>query len=193
MNIDLGNEGGGGPYLAWSAKGTEDGQIDPRTFYLRESDGKTPVDAKKGMVLDLSTLKTGWCHSEGAAGVAPNWQWNQSPSLMAASPGKDWKKGMSIRVGLPGGKSATWEQSGQAAWLALTHLAPQLSEKHDPNQLPKVKLVAADPVKFTKGATVVPKLDIDAWIDRPESLMAEGVAVATEPEPASPPSDDDLF
>ena len=100
FEIDLANDGISGPFFQWSANGTKDRVISPATFYIRDGGDKTPVDAEKGLVLDLATLKTGWCRSDGVAGVPPEWKWNPSPSQMMASPGEGWKKGISIRVAI---------------------------------------------------------------------------------------------
>ena len=89
--LDTGGNGANGPFLQWSARGTQDGAINPKSFYIRSSDGKTAYDASKGMVLDIEKMKTGWQKSEGIAGVAPEWKWNHSVSQMMQSPGEEWK------------------------------------------------------------------------------------------------------
>ena len=72
--LDLGSDGSSGPFLAWSARGTQDGQIGPKTFYIRDGGHKEEVDVSKGMILDIEAMKTGWQRSEGMAGVAPEWR-----------------------------------------------------------------------------------------------------------------------
>ncbi len=188
FNIDLGNSGGGGPFLAWSALGTRDGAVPALSFYLRDGASKEPFDTEKGMVLDIDALKTGWQHSEGAVGVAPQWRWNASVNLMMAKPGDDWKKGFSVPVAIGVGKVAQWEQAGAAAWQALEHLAPLLQQRPDATSLPKVRLKEAKAIKFAKGSTSVPILEIMEWRARPDSLK-EGVAagIAGTPTPPPPP------
>lgn len=191
FELDLGSNGGGseGPWLAWSARGTQDGVVPPRSFYLRDESGKALLDLSKGFVLDIENMKTGWQHSEGIAGVAPDWKWNPSPSQMMQSPGEGWKMGFSIRCAIGGGKVATWEQSGAAAWQALTGLAPKLREQPGNGQLPMVRLAEAKLVQFKKGSTVVPMLEIVKWVARPDCLKADAVAgLATEPAPAPQPA-----
>lgn len=186
--LDTGSEGGAaGPFLAWSARGTQDGSVPPRSFYVRDGGNKTPMDATKGIVIDIEDMKTGWQHSEGIAGVAPEWKWNPSPAQMMPSPGEGWKKGFSIKCAIGGGKTATWEQSGAAVWQALTELAPKLAQQPAKGQLPVVRMTDAQLLQFKKGSTVVPVLEIVKWVDRPDALKegaAAGIALAPTPAPA---------
>lgn len=188
FELDTGSTGSEGPWIAWSARGTQDGLVPARSFFLRDETGKTPLDLSKGFVLGIEQLKTGWQRSEGLAGVAPEWRWNPSPSQMMASPGDDWKKGFSMRCAIGGGKTATWEQAGAAAWQALTDLAPKLREQPGAGQLPMVRLVDAKLLQFKRGSTVVPVLEIVKWVPTPDCLKADAVAgLATEPAPAPQP------
>lgn len=205
--LDLGSDGASGPYLAWSAKGTQDGQVDPRNFYIREGSNKEMVDVTKGMVLDIEGMKTGWQHSEGVAGVAPEWKWNSSLSHMMPCPGErqDWKQGFSIPVALGGGRTATWEQAGAGVWQALLGLQVPLQGQPARGMLPLVKLIGTEVVNFKRGNTIKPVLEIAKWVERPDSLKegaAAGIATEPAPQPAAAPqpapapapaaSDDDL-
>jgi hypothetical protein len=204
FNLDTGSDGVGGPFLQWSARGTMDGSVPAKTFYIRDGGDKTPYDATKGMVLDIATMKTGWQKSEGIAGVAPEWKWNHSVSQMMQSPGEEWKKGFSIPVAIGGGETATWEQAGTAAWQALTDLAPQLQQQPSPDQLPMVKLTDTKAMQFKRGSTVSPVLTIAKWVPRPDALKdgaAAGIAMdppapkaapAAPVVPAAPAGDDSL-
>jgi len=187
--LDTGNNGGGsGPFLQWSARGTQDGVINPKSFYIRASDGKTVYDATKGMVLDIEKMRTGWQKSEGVAGVAPEWKWNPSPSQMMAAPGEDWKKGFSIVVAIGGGDVATWEQAGTAAWQCLVDLSAALQQPAA-NMLPLVRLADTRPMQFKRGSTIVPILEVIKWVPRPDCLK-EGAAagIATAPVAAAAPA-----
>lgn len=184
--LDLGSDGSSGPFLAWSARGTQDGQIGPKTFYIRDGGHKEEVDVSKGMIIDIEAMKTGWQRSEGMAGVAPEWRWNPSPSQMMAAPGDDWKKGLSVKVALGGGRVATWEQAGAAAWQALVKLAPSLQSQPSPGMLPVVKLSGTDAMQFKRGSTVAPILEVAKWVERPDSLK-EGAAAGIATEPAAAP------
>ena len=183
--FDTGSNGVGGPFLQWSARGTQDGSVNPKSFYIREGSDKTPYDATKGMVLDITKMKTGWQKSEGIAGVAPEWKWNPSVSQMMPSPGEDWKKGFSIPVATGGGATATWEQAGTAAWQALIDLAPQLQQQPSPDQLPMVKITDTKAMQFKRGSTVSPVLSIVKWVPRPDCLK-DGAAAGIAIEPPAP-------
>jgi hypothetical protein len=183
--IDTGSTGATGPFLAWSARGTQDGAVGARKFFIRDGSTKTEYDATRGFILDIETMKTGWQRSEGMAGVAPEWRWNPSVSQMMQSPGDDWKKGFSIRCATGGGNTATWEQAGAAAWDCLTDLAPKLSQQPAPGQLPLVRMIDARAVQFKRGSTVVPVLEVVKWVDRPDCLK-EGAAAGIAVQPAAP-------
>lgn len=190
FNIDTGNGGGSeGPWIAWSARGTLDGQIDPKSFFLRDENGKHPFDGfKSGVVLDIQNMKTGWCYSEGVAGQAPDWKWNPSVSQMMPSPGDAYKKGFSIRCAIGGGKAATWEQAGAAAWNAFVALVPSLQQSPGGDVLPLVQITGTKLQQFKRGSTIEPVLAVIKWVPRPECLK-EGFAAgfAADPAPAAAP------
>lgn len=187
FNIDFGNQGGGeGPWLAWSARGTLDGSVPPKSFYIRDTNGKNATDAfSKGVVMDIYAMKTGWQRSEGVAGQAPDWKWNPSVSQMMPAPGEDYKKGFSIRCAIGGGQVATWEQAGAAVWDALVGMAHQFQQAPDANSLPVVRLKEARLVQFKKGSTVTPVLEVVKWVPRPDCLK-DGAAAGIALEPAAP-------
>lgn len=188
FDIDTGSNGGSeGPWLAWSARGTLDGQIDPKSFYLRDENGKTAFDGfKTGVVLDIQNMKTGWQRSEGIAGQAPDWRWNPSLSQMQPQPGDDYKKGFSIRCAIGGGKTATWEQAGAAAWNAFVALVPSLQQSPGGDVLPMVQITGTKLQQFKRGSTVEPVLAVVKWVPRPDCLK-EGIAAgfAADPTPAA--------
>lgn len=191
FNIDLGNSGGGGPFLAWSALGTRDGAVPALSFYIRDGASKEPFDTDKGIIMDIDSLKTGWQHSEGSVGVAPKWRWNASVNHMMERPGDEWKKGWSARFGIGGKRVATFEQAGSAAWQCLENLAPLLQRRPDATSLPLVRLKEAKAVQFSKGSTQVPILEIIEWRARPDSLkegVAAGIAGTPTPPPPPPPA-----
>lgn len=187
FQIDMGSTGGEGPWIAWSARGTQDRAIPPESFFLRDGDQKTPFAGfQNGIVLDIDSMRTGWQQSEGIRGVAPKWQWNPSPAQMMQSPGEDYKRGFSIRCAIGGGKTATWEQSGAAVWNALGGIAPQLAEQ-PAGKLPLVKWVGTNQERYTRGSTAVPVLQVVKWVDKPDCLKAGAAAgIAIAPAPAAP-------
>lgn len=187
MFIDPGNTGADGPFLSWSARGTLDGAVPPKAFFLRDGATKTPFAGfETGVVLDIDSLKTGWQMSEGTPGVAPTWKWNPSPSQMLPAPGEDYKRGFSVRCAIGGGKTATWEQSGAAVWNALIGLAPALQQRPAPDHLPVVKITGTKALQFKRGSTIEPVLEVVKWVPRPDSLK-EGVTIAANPEPRHAP------
>jgi len=189
FSLDTGGNGANGPFLQWSARGTQDGAIGAKSFYIRDGSNKTAYDATKGMVLDIEKIKTGWQKSEGISGVAPEWKWNPSPAQMLPPPSDDWKKGFSMNVAIGGGDTATWEQAGTAAWQALTDLAPSLQQQPAPNMLPLVRLANTKAMQFKRGSTIVPILEVIKWVPRPD-CMKEGAAggIAMDPAPAPAPA-----
>jgi hypothetical protein len=187
FNLDTGSNGGEGPWISWSARGTQDGQIPQQSFYLRDENGKSVLDAfKAGVVMDIHGMKTGWQRSDGVIGQAPEWKWNASVSQMMPQPGEEYKRGFEVRCAIGNGQAATWQQAGAAVWGALTALAPQLQQGPD-GKLPVVQMTGAKPVQFKRGSTVEPILTVAQWVDRPDCLK-EGAAagIAAEPAPAAP-------
>lgn len=188
-NFDTGGGGGEGPWLQWSARGTLDGEIPAKSFFIRDVDGKTKFDGfANGVVLDIENMQTGWCYSDGVAGQAPDWRMNQSVSHMMPSPGDGYKKGFKIRCAIGGGKTAAWEQAGAAAWNAFTALVPAL-QQGEPGKLPLVKLTGTKAEQFKRGSTTTPILEVVKWVDRPDCLKADTPTIATEaPAPAPAPA-----
>ena len=183
--FDTGSDGASGPFMAWSARGSQDGEINSKTFYIRDGGSKTPIDVSKGVVLDIESMKTGWQRSEGIAGVAPEWRWNPSPAQMMQSPGDDWKKGISIKVAIGGGQVATWEQAGAATWQCIVKLAGGLQQQPSKGMLPMVKLTGTDAMQFKRGSTIAPVLEIVKWVERPDCLK-DGAVAGIAIEPAAP-------
>jgi len=201
FDLDTGSQGSEGPWIAWSARGTQDGAIPPKTFMLRDEDGKSAFAGfDRGVVFDIHNMKTGWQRSDGVVGQAPDWKWNASVSEMMPQPGDDYKKGFSIPCAISKTDTATWEQAGAAVWGALVRLAPELS-KGPEGKLPVIKMTGTELKQFKRGSTVEPVLEIDKWVDRPDALkagVAAGIAdehapqqkAASEPQPAM---EDDAF
>lgn len=189
-DFDTGSSGAQGPFIQWSARGTQDGIIPQRSFYLRDSDGKTVIEAfKTGVVMDIANMKTGWQKSEGIAGIAPEWKWNASVGRFEAQPGEDWKKGLSVRCAISKTTAATWEQAGAGAWNAFVALVPQLQQGTE-GKLPVVRMIDARLEQYKRGSTVVPILEVVKWVDRPDCLK-DGVAAGFDegaPAQAAAPS-----
>lgn len=189
FQLDTGNSGSEGPWLSWSARGTQDGAVPQQSFYIRDENGnKTVFDMSGGIVLDIENMKTGWQRSDGIVGQAPDWKWNASVSQMMPQPGDDYKRGFEVRCAIGGGNTATWQQAGAAVWGALTAIAQQLAQGPS-GKLPLVRMTGTKPVQFKRGSTVEPVLEVAEWVDRPDCLK-EGAAagIATEPAPQQQPA-----
>lgn len=190
-NFDTGGGGSEGPWLQWSARGTLDGEIPQKSFLLRDSDGKKRFDGfttGAGVVFDIDTMKTGWCYSDGVAGQAPDWKMNASISAFAPDPstdGRDYKKGFKMRCAIGGGKSASWDQAGAAAWNAFVLLIPALQQQPAPGQLPLVKMTGTKVEQFKRGSTITPILEVVKWVPRPDCLK-EGFAAGVDDGASAP-------
>jgi hypothetical protein len=177
-----------GPWLGWSARGAQDGSVPPKSFYLRDENGRKPFDMTKGIILDLDTVKTGWCYSSGIVGQPPEWRWNATVSRFESRPSDDHKKGFQIRVAVGGGNTATWEDSGAGAWNAFAALAPQLAQGPE-GKLPMIKMTGVKDEKYARGGTSIATLEVVKWVDRPDCLK-EGVQAGIDTggeEPAQAP------
>lgn len=190
-NFDTGGGGGSeGPWLSWSARGTLDGAVAAKSFLIRDQDGKKKFDGfDTGVVLDISTMKTGWCYSSGATGEAPDWKMNASLAQFAPDPSsgdRDYKKGFKIRCAIGGGKTASWDQAGASVWNAFVALVPELQKQPSPDMLPLVRCTGAKFEQFKRGSTNTPILEVVKWVPRPDCLK-EGAAagIATDPAPAA--------
>ncbi len=186
-----------GPFLNWHARETLDGALGSRTFSIRDEEGErvdVTAKMKKGVAFDLDTLRTGWCFSDGSPGVAPEWQWNDSPSRFnTAQPedrgGERWKKGFSVRVGLGKNQAATWSQAGAGAWAGLVHLMREVKENDGSGECVVAAMTDVDEIKFKKGSTSAPMWTVKKWSDRPDCLTASS---EPEQEAAAVEADDEF-
>lgn len=210
-NFDTGGSGGSeGPWLQWSARGTLDGAIPAKSFLIRDQDGKKLFEGfTTGVVLDITTMKTGWCYSDGVAGQAPDWKMNPDITRFLPDPsteGRDYKKGFKIRCAIGNGKTASWDQAGASVWNSFVALVPALQQQPAPDMLPLVKMTGARFEQFKRGSTNTPILEVVKWVPRPDCLKegaAAGIATApvqqaqapqpvapvAQPTPASVPAD----
>lgn len=177
FEIDTGSSGTSGPFLSWQARESLDGQVPGRNFVMRQNGEKIIVtDAfKKGVVFDLSSLKTGWCFSTGAVGQAPQWKWNASLAKYEPSPGDGWKKGLSVRIALDQETAATLEQSSAAVMSMLAEIGSlvrgaEAQKNLKDGKLPVVILESVEKVDSKLGTTFVPRVGIKAWVERPDVL-----------------------
>lgn len=190
FDMDEGSVGSKGPWISWKARGNR--SVSRERFEHRDEDGnKSEFQAirEHGVIVDIDNLRTGWCHSTGQQGVAPEWRWNDTPARMAPKPGDDYKKGLSVPVAIGGGQTATWEDSSAGAWQGFVALKDELKRgsRQHPGKLPMIRLDGATEMRFGKGDTAVPQLTIVKWVDRPQCLDADLIDEG-EPEQAAPPA-----
>lgn len=179
-NFDTGGGGSEGPWLQWSARGTLDGEIPAKSFFIRDANGKNKFDGfAAGVVLDVENMQTGWCHSDGVVGQAPDWRMNADISKFEKQPGEDYKKGFKMRVAIGGGKTADWDQAGAAAWNAFVLLVPALKDQPKPDMLPLVRVTGTKVEQFKRGSTTTPILEVVKWVPRPDCLK-DGFAAGVD-------------
>lgn len=185
-NFDTGGGGSEGPWVQWSARGTLDGAIPAKSFFIRDESGKQVFEGFSGggVVLDIHNMQTGWCYSEGVAGQAPDWKMNPNLSQFIPQPREDYKKGFKIRCAIGGGKTASWDQAGAAAWNAFVALVPALQQGPE-GKLPLVRITGTKSQQFKRGSTVEPILEVVQWVDRPDCLK-EGFAAGVDTGAAQP-------
>lgn len=187
FDIDTGSSGSGssGPWINWHSKESNDGAIPGRSFSLRDQDGRKVFGGfVDGVMFDIDNMKLGWCHSTGAPGAAPEWQWNPSLSQFAPQPGADWKRGFSIPIISQSGNTAVWEQAAAGAYIGFENLVPQLRQREG-NKLPLVKMDGFETIQGKRGSFNVPKLVVAGWVDKPATQAQE---IATAPAPAVAPT-----
>lgn len=185
--MDNGPQGSGGPWLVWSARGTQDRQVGPQRFYIRDKDGnKQELAENVGLILDINSLKTGYQEDTGGQkGVAPKWELGQNPSQLPARPGDNWKTGFQMRVAITDDMAVDWHQSGAAVWQAICDLSSH-PETGPAGHLPLVRLTGGEELTFGAGSTVKPILTVEQWVPTPTCLKAGMPAVAQEkPAPAA--------
>ena len=174
--------GQAGPWLNWHARQSNDGEIPAGRWSLRDAEGREMTDQPaKAMVLDFTQLKTGWEHTTGVSGVAPERVWNKDRAHYEPAPvgdADDWKRCISVPVALGKDIRAIWEQSGVGAMSGLTDLIRNIAidlETRAP-MLPVVRCDGQRPISTRGGPTSAPVFTVIDWVSRP--------AVLDDPEPS---------
>ena len=160
-------------WMSWSARGTQDGSVEAKNFFIKTSDGEKVVCKaikEKGVVFDLVNMSTGW---QQFSDNGSDWVWNEDLKSWQTKPGDDYKKGLSIPIAIDDKKMVIWRQSGVACMAGLESLISKVNGKAT-DKLPVVKLIDTKVIKFKSGtSTVVPVLDVVDWVERPFVLEAE--------------------
>ena len=189
IDFDDGPQGSGdsGPWITWHAREKRDGSIGSRSFSLRDEDGSTDITAKmrKGVAFSIASLRTGWSFSNGITGIAPQWEWNESPAKFTVKQPPDigserWKKGFSIRVAVDKNNAATWSQAGSGAWSGLVHLMKAVKADGGSGEVVVAKMSEVEEVEFPKGGTSAPVFTVVKWGDAPECLREAALDVVDD-------------
>ena len=169
-------------YMSWSARGTQDGDIPAKNFFIKTGDGtKQVVNAikkgGKGVIMDIHNMRTGW-QRFGDGGS--EWVYNDTLKQWKPKPGDDYKQGLSVSCAI-GDKHVIYRQSGVAVIESLKNLSPQLMcEESAAGKLPVVTMTGTTEMKFKIGSTNVPNLQVTEWVDRPFVLEVADAPQVTD-------------
>ena len=147
--------------------------------------------------MDLDTLRTGWSHTAGVSGIAPEWAWNDSIEAFEPKPadGREWKRGFEMTVAVNKDQTAIWQQASAGSFQAFTDLMNDIIDQQGeyPALTPIVVITGTEPIQFTKGSTAKPKLEIKKWVDKPDILKnGSGSSDDSPGAPEAPPVEDDI-
>jgi DNA-directed RNA polymerase subunit K/omega len=161
-------------YMSWSAKGTEDGSVPAKNFFVKSGSGdKVVVTAIKekgdGVVMDIYNMKTGWQRFFPDGSV--EWVYNDDLKDWKSRPSEEHKQGISVDCVI-NDKLVVWRQAGYAIIEGFKSMSASLKEAKD-GKLPVVKLKDVKQEKFKVGSTQIPILEVTDWVDRPFVLEAQ--------------------
>ena len=198
FDIDTGSSGSGssGPWINWHSKESNDGAIPGRSFSLRDQDGRKVFKGfDSGVIFDIDNMKLGWNHSTGAAGAAPEWQWNPSLSQLHPNPAQSGSAGFQFQSLRRGATRLSGNSAAAGAYQGFENLVPALRNREG-TKLPMVKIDGYETIQGKRGSFNVPRLVVAEWVERPEAFKTE---IATQPAaPEAPaqkaePAEDDEF
>jgi hypothetical protein len=185
MSNPSGGEGGFKVYVSYNAKAgrwyTKEDKPDSAQFEV--------VDMTA--IFDMDNLQTGWFLF--AAGQAPSKVMDASLTQMSACPGEGYKRGFQLDVFSNKNLLGVREFSATAGIVieAMNTLHDQWESHKGANagKLPVVKCTGVLPVTNKHGTNYKPTLEIVAWADRPEGLVAPAgqTAPAATPAASAPP------
>ena len=143
----------------------------------------------KGLMIDPSSLKTGWGKIQEAE--APDWQWDERPGVKGSQPSPDHKRGFSVMVYLKAHGWREWTTTGSGPKMGLEAVWPSIHNgaAANPGKVAKVKYDGATAQAIGKGQTRVPQFELVGWSDKPEGEAATAApAPVSTPEPAPAPA-----
>jgi hypothetical protein len=175
---------GGGPWVKYYAKPSDDGAILSGEWGIRIDGSVQPIDLSRGFVVAWKAAKTGWFQSSGP-GAPPVKQWNPSRARFAPKPpGDGWAKGFSVPIAYAKDAMAIWEQAGVGAWntfaalfVELMRVAPQEFPK-----LPFIKQLPPTALRFARGSSLSMSFDVVKFVACPPCLSGD----TGQPQVATP-------
>lgn len=161
-------------YMSWSAKGTEDGSVPAKNFFVKTGTGDKNVvtaikDKGDGVIMDIYNMKTGWQRFFPDGSV--EWVYNEDLKDWKARPSDEHKQGISVTCAI-NDKVVVWRQAGYAIIEGFKSMSASLKDAKD-GKLPVVKLKEVKTEKFKVGSTNIPILEVVEWVDRPFVLELE--------------------
>lgn len=183
FDFDDKDEGGSvGPWISWKFKGTEDRNVDPRSFAIRGKDEHgnaftAQFDGfKTGVALDLDSVKQGFIR-DGSRGAPPErvWGTTKRPDESKKPSGAfAWSKAFSIRVATSKTETATWEDASWGGYEGFRRLATQIKAAGDQgNRSPVIVLTGVEEIDAKNGKAGVPIFEIKSWVNRPAAFATE--------------------
>jgi hypothetical protein len=190
IDFDPSPNEGGGPWVKYYAKSSDDGTILAGGFGIRMDGGVQPINLSRGFVIAWKAAKTGWIQSVGAPGVPPVRQWNQSRARFEPKPsGEGWAKGFSVPIAYAKDAMAIWEQAGVGAWNTFADLFVELM-RLAPQQFPKLPLItplAPTTLRFARGNSLLLPFKVVRFVTRPPCLSDDtGQTQITAPSRLAP-------
>jgi hypothetical protein len=171
-------------YMSWSARGTQDGEIPPKNFFIKTSTGEKKIvnaikKGGKGVIMDIHNMKMGW---QRFGELGAEWVYNDDLKNWKPKPGDDYKQGLSIPCAIGEDKLVIFRQSGVGVMEGFRTLSSQLVDNKDINsgKLPVVTMTGTKEMKFKVGNTQVPQLTVIDYVDRPFVLEVEAAPTPSD-------------
>ncbi len=139
-------------------------------------------------VFDMQGLETGWF--KFTTGVAPEKIMDPSLAQAAPNPGADFKRGFQLDLYSEKNLLGLREFSSTAGIVieAMNSLydAWMVAPEAVTGKLPVVRCTGVTPVTNKHGTNYQPRFEIVGWTDRPEAMVADGLAATANPTSATP-------
>lgn len=172
------NEGEGLPYISWGSDAVQ--------WTKKEDERRAPFTFEKA-IFDVENLKVGWIKINIGVydAILDDYKGQPLPrpeEKVVDNNGKEdyaYKKGFAVNVLFPEGfgneRKFSWSTSQKGSLEAMSEIltAYEAEKSSNPGKLPVVVFKGHENKKFGKGSSNIPKLQIDAWVDRPAAFDAE--------------------